>query len=170
VSLPLQNAWTWALVGCGVGAISEGIMSGTGVKARFAELRFPNGAPRLWVWSIIGAAYYVLVFFLLKSLLNQAPTPYWTSIALTLVAVLLTANASWNWIFFRKKDCWLSFVFFVPYLLLALILAALLYRIRNPLFGWYALYPAYLVYATWWGHRVWRLNRECDREGLGSEL
>jgi tryptophan-rich sensory protein len=117
-------------------------MSGIGIKARFAELRLPNGAPPLWAWSVIGVAYYILFFFLLRSVLARPSIPFWTSVALTLTALLLTANASWNWIFFRKKDLWLSFVFFVPYLLLAFTLAGVLYRIRNPLSGWYALYPA----------------------------
>jgi len=134
-------------------------MSGTGIKARFAELRIPKGAPRLWAWSVIGGAYYVLFFFLLRSVLARPSIPFWTSITLTLTALLLIANASWNWIFFRKKDLWLSFVFFVPYLLLAFALAGVLHRIGNPLSGWYALYPAYLAYATWWGYYVWRLNR-----------
>ena len=61
-------------------------------------------------------------------------------------------------VFFRKKDLWLSFVLFVPYLLLALTLAGVLRHIRNPLTGWYAIYLAYLAYATWWAYRVWRLN------------
>jgi tryptophan-rich sensory protein len=74
------------------------------------------------------------------------------------VLLLLIANASWNWIFFRKKDLWLSFVFFVPYWLLSLMLAGVLHRIRSPLLGWYTLYAAYLLYASWWGYRVWRLN------------
>ncbi len=52
---------------------------------------------------------------------------------LTLTALLLMANASWNWIFFRKKDLRLSFIFFVPYLVLAFTLAAVLHRIGNPL-------------------------------------
>ena len=134
-------------------------MSGTGIKARFDELRLPNSAPRLWAWSIIGGAYYVLFFFLLRSVLGRPSIPFWTSVTLTLTAVLLIANASWNWIFFRKKDLWLSFVFLVPYLLLAFTLAGVLHRIRNPLSGWFALYPAYLAYATWWGYRLWRLNR-----------
>jgi transposase-like zinc-binding protein len=37
-------------------------------------------------------------------------------------------------------------------------LAGVLHRVRKPFSGWYALYPVYLVYATWWGYRVWRLN------------
>jgi tryptophan-rich sensory protein len=96
---------------------------------------------------------------MLRSVLARPSKPFWTSVALTLTVVLLLANASWNWIFFRKKDLWLSFAFFVPYLLLALALAGVLHLIRNPLSGWFALYPAYLAYATWWGYRLWRLNR-----------
>jgi tryptophan-rich sensory protein len=144
---------------CIAAAFSEGIMAGRGVRARFAELRLPKGAPRLWAWSAIGIAYYVLFFFLLRSLLDRRPTPYWTSAAITLTILLLAANASWNWVFFRRKDLWLSFVFFVPYLLLAFTLAAVLRRIHNPLSSWYVLYLAYLMYAMWWGYYVWRLNR-----------
>jgi tryptophan-rich sensory protein len=139
-------------------ALCEGIMSGMGIKARFAELRLPNSAPPLWAWSVLGGAYYVLFFFLLRSVLARPSIPLWTSVTLTLTAVLLIANASWNWIFFRKKDLWLSFLFFMPYLLLAFTLAGVLHRIRSPISGWYALYLAYLAYATWWGYRVWRLN------------
>src|SRR6266567_2805611 len=157
VIVVMQNGWVWALVACTIAAVSEGFLSGSAVKARLAEVRLPKRTPPLWVWSVIGAAYYILFFFVLKSLLDHPPVPYWTSIGLTLSAVMLAANATWNWVFFRKQDCWLSFVFFVPYLLLAVALAVVLYRIRNPFFGWYAVYLAYLVYATWWGHRVWDL-------------
>lgn len=134
-------------------------MSGKRIKSRFAELRLPKGALPLWSWAIIGVAYYVLFFFLLKSILAQAHTSLWTSVTLALTAALLIANASWNWVFFRKKDLWLSVVFFVPYLLMALTLAGVLHHIRNPLTGWYAIYTVYLAYATWWGYRVWHLNR-----------
>ena len=89
-------------------------MSGTGIKSRFAELRLPKGAPPLWAWSIIGGTYYVLFFFLLRSILARPSISFWTSVTLTLTAALLIANASWNWVFFRKKDLWLSFVLFVP--------------------------------------------------------
>ncbi len=155
MSLPLHNPSFWALATCVAAALLEGIMSGTGVKARFAELQLPKGAPNLWAWAIIGAAYYILFFFLLKSAMEGPPVPFWTSLMLSLIAVLLIANASWNWIFFRKRNLWLSFVFFVPYFLLSLVLARVLHRVRNPFSGWYALYFVYLVYATWWSYRVW---------------
>jgi len=134
-------------------------MSGTGVRRRFAELRLPKLAPRLWAWSILGLAYYVLFFFVLKSLMDDPATSYWTAIALILTVALLIANASWNWLFFRKRNLWLSLVFFLPYALVALALAVVLFRIRSPLLGWYVAYLVYLVYAAWWGYSVWRLNR-----------
>jgi benzodiazapine receptor len=157
--LPLPNAWAWALGACIVGALFEGVLSGTQIRRRFAELRLPKFAPPLWVWSIVGVAYYVLFFFLLKSLLDRPPVPFWTPVALVLAGALLFMNAIWNWIFFRKKDPWLSFVFFGPYVLLALLFGAVLLRLGNPLMIWYLLYLAYLAYATSWCHSIWRLNR-----------
>jgi hypothetical protein len=106
----------------------------------------------------VGAAYYVLFFLLMRSVLLRPAIPVWTSVTISLVVLLLTANASWNWVFFRKKDLWLSFVCFAPYWLLSMMLEGVLYRIHSPLVGWYSLYPAYLLYASWWGYQVWRLN------------
>jgi tryptophan-rich sensory protein len=160
LSLPLSNAWAWALAVCLAGALLEGFLSGTQINRRFAELRMPRFAPPLWIWSIIGIGYYVLFFLLLNSLLDRPAVPFWTPFALVLAAGLLFANASWNWIFFRKKDLWLSFVFFGPYALLALLLAAVLLRLRNPLLGWYFLYLAYLACAALWCYSLWQINRE----------
>ena len=88
-SLPLHNPSSWALAACVAAAFSEGIMSGTRIKARFAELQLPKGAPDLWAWSVVGGAYYVLFFFLLRSTLARPPIPFWTSVMLTLTAVLV---------------------------------------------------------------------------------
>ena len=123
-----------------------------------AELRLPRHALPLWAWSIVGLAYYVLFFLVLTSLLSSLPTPVWTAAALGLAGVLLVANAAWNWVFFRRKDLRLSLILFVPYVLAAIALGLVLLRLESPLSGWYLLYPAYLVYATWWGFQVWRLN------------
>ena len=124
-------------------------MSGTRVKLRFAELRLPQPALPLWAWSIIGVAYYILFFFILTFLFGSPPTPIWTPTGLTLAVALLGANAIWNWVFFRKRDLWLSYAFFVPYDLLAVALALVLFRLHSPLLAWYLLYVGYLAYATW---------------------
>lgn len=157
--LPVQHPWAWALGACLTAAVLEGVMSGTRVKQRFAELTLPPPAFPLWAWSIIGVGYYILFFFVLNYLLGSAPTPGWTPAAIALVAVLLVANAVWNFVFFRIKNVWLSFVFFAPYVFAALLLALVLLRLHSPLLPWYLIYAAYLGYATWWGYSVWRLNR-----------
>jgi tryptophan-rich sensory protein len=156
--LPLSHSWAWALAACVIAAVLEGVLSGRRVRQRFAELQLPQRALPLWAWSIVGLAYYVLFFLLLNSLLGGSSTAIWTAVALALVAVLLGANASWNWVFFQKKDLWLSFMLFVPYILAAFALAVVLFRLRSPLATWFLLYVGYLGYATWWGYRIWRLN------------
>ena len=133
-------------------------MAGVHVKARFAELRLPSFAPPLWLWTIIGGLYYVLFFFLLRSLLSFSPRA-WEATATALTGSLLLLNGVWNWIFFRRKNLRLSFVFFLPYFALALVLDVILYGMHAPLWPWFALYVVYLLYAAWWAHAMWRLNR-----------
>jgi tryptophan-rich sensory protein len=157
--LPVPHPWAWSLAACILAAALEGVLSGTKVRLRFAELKLPQPVLPLWAWSIIGLAYYVLLFLVLDSLLSSPPTPRWTQTALALIAFVLAANAGWSWVFFRKKDLWLSVVFFVPYVLLALALALALFRVGSQLAPWFLLYVGYLAYATWWGYSVWRLNR-----------
>ena len=72
---------------------------------------------------------------------------------------MLAANAGWNWVFFRARDLWLSTVYGGPYTAVAIALGWTLWRMRSPVFSWYALYLLYFVYATWWGISLWRLNR-----------
>jgi translocator protein len=158
--LPLRRSWMWALAACTVAAVSEGLLAGSEIAARFSELLLPPFSPPLWAWAIIGALYYVLFFFLLNSLLGSLPTPALTLPALVLVAILLAANAIWNWLFFRERELWLSTVFFAPYIAVVIALAFVLFRLRSPLFSWYLLYVAYLAYAAWWGISLWRLNAD----------
>src|SRR5262245_32287346 len=120
--IALWDPWAWALAACVVALALEGALSGTNVKARFAELRQPQRSLPVLAWFVIGFVYYALFFLTLNSLLGSLPTPGWTSAALALVAVLLGANAAWNWVFFRKKDLWLSVVISALYLLVAIAL------------------------------------------------
>jgi translocator protein len=165
IHLPLRRSWIWALGACAVAAVSEGLLAGSDVGGRFSELLLPPFAPPLWAWAILGFLYYVLFFFLLNSLLGSRPTQTLTVGALVLVAILLAANATWNWLFFRERDLWLSTVFLAPYTAVALTLAFVLFRLRSPLFSWYLLYVAYLLYAAWWGISLWRLNADVSWAG-----
>jgi tryptophan-rich sensory protein len=155
---PMQSPWLWSLAVCLVSAGLEVLLSGKGIRARLAELQMPIGSPPLWVWTIIGVGYYVLFFAVLQSLLSSDSTSILTPLAIATVILLLAANAAWNWVFFRKKDLWLSVVLFLPYPCAAAVLGVLLFLLGSPLRGWFLVYVGYLGFALWWNYRVFTLN------------
>lgn len=158
VRLPLRRSWAWALAACALAAAAEGALAGPDVGRRFSEIALPPLSPPLWLWGVSGGLYYMLFFFLLKSLLETPPTPRLTSRALVLVALMLASNAAWNWLFFRERDLWLSAAYGGPYAVIALLLGRTLWQLRSPMFRWFALYLAYFGYAAWWGIALWRVN------------
>ena len=81
-------------------------------------------------------------------------------IALALLIFVLLANALWSVVFFRWRDLRISFLAFIPYFILVAALVGLLvptYWFGAVLFMCYCIY---LLYATWWGYRLWLLNRQ----------
>lgn len=143
---------------CALAALAEGLLAGSGVRARMAQLRMPPYSPPFPLWLAIGGIYYLLCFVVLRHLLASRPLTLPLILALTLLGLILLANALWNVLFFRQRDLRASSLAFIPYALLVGILVALLIRIYPvgaALFGGYGLY---LCYAAWWGYRLWRLN------------
>lgn len=161
--LPLAHPWIWSFATCAAAAALEGICAGKGVKQRFAELSFPTPSLPLWAWFLVGVGYYAIHLIVLHSLLSSHPLQPYTSLALVLAGVVLTANAAWNFLFFRRKDLRSSFFFSVPYALLATALGAVLWMAARDVAPLYFLYLAYLPYGTWWGYAVWRRNSESHR-------
>jgi len=148
-----------ALSLCAAAAALEGLAAGGGVKARFAELRLPPFSPPLAVWIGIGVGYYVICFFILSRLLAAPPASATTGrLALGLVCLLMLANAAWGLLFFRRRDLRLSFLAFPPYAVLTLALGTTLWVVDRLAAVVLLPYLLYLIYATWWGYRLWRLN------------
>ena len=98
-----------ALALCAVAVGLEGIAAGRRVRRRLAALRCPPWAPGLGLWMAIGAGYYVVCFMVLRSVL-PLPSSGSRTAALTLMLSVMLINACWNWLFFRSRDLWLSFV------------------------------------------------------------
>ena len=102
--------------------------------------------------------YYVICFILLSRLIGNLGSPL-RRLAVVLVIVLLLANASWNFVFFRRKDVQGTVVLLVAYAVVALVLAIVLFEVDR-VGAWVFLpYVLYLVYATWWILELRRLNR-----------
>lgn len=152
-----MNAALIALGICILAAVLEGAAAGRGVKEHLSALRAPRWALSFRAWVVVGVVYYAVCFAVLLCLLTLASTRLRTS-ALATIIVLMVANAAFNVVFFRRRNLYASFLFFFPYSAIAIALFVqllLLDRVASLIFGPYLLY---FVYATAWGHQLWRLN------------
>ena len=153
-----------ALALCVAGAALEGLAAGGGIRARFAELRLPRLSPPLAVWIVIGAGYYAMCFVILYRLLaSPVGSDTARGLAVGLLCVLMLVNAGWGLLFFRLKNVRWSFFAFPPYVALAVALEATLLGTDRVAAVVLAPYLFYLIYATWWGYRLWRLNEPPDQ-------
>jgi benzodiazapine receptor len=128
------------------------------VEGYLTSLALPPLSPPLWAWYVIGAGYYLTCFAVLYRVIRHGRSGVWRNVAVSLVVLLMIANAAWNWAFFRIQDPFVSFLVLVPYN--TVVVALLLVVLRVDRVATLALLPyvAYLCYADYWGYGVWRLN------------
>jgi tryptophan-rich sensory protein len=151
------NPTLLAIIICIAAAALEGLLAGGGVRQRLAQLRMPPYSPPFALWLVIGVAYYGICLIVLRHLLAG---PFTQSVvaALALLSVVLLSNALWSVLFFRWHDLRASFIAFIPY---AVVVAGLVVSLSGVYpFGavLFICYCIYLLYATWWGYRLWLLN------------
>lgn len=143
---------------CALAAVLEGACAGSNVKPFFASLKFPHYSAPLWVWSIIGAGYYLIFGCVTYRILRLENTPL-RNATLALVLFMMAANALSNYIIFRARDLWRSFLIgcAAPIFDVALLICL----IQLDAFAAWVLVPylIYRVYGVWWGYEVWKLNR-----------
>jgi tryptophan-rich sensory protein len=142
-----------------VGAAAlECALAGSGVRQRLAALRMPPYSPPFAMWLLIGAAYYAICFIVLRHLLTVSLGSLTVRVAFALVMLVLAANASWSVLFFRRGDLKASFIAFVPYSVVVVALVLSLSRIYPLGAALFICYCIYVLYAAWWGYRLWLLN------------
>jgi|ERR1041384_4779740 tryptophan-rich sensory protein len=145
---------------CFVAAAFEGLCAGKGVRSYFAQLRFPRYSAPLWVWYGIGGVYYAVFFFIIFELLRIDKQSRLRTGTLALIIFMMVANALWNYLFFRAKKLFASFVSgsLAPITDLALFICL----IKLDTTAAWALVPylIYRIYAVWWGYGLWKMNRE----------
>jgi benzodiazapine receptor len=154
----MNSPLLYSLVLCAISATLEGILAGRGVEARFADLRLPRYSPPLPVWFVIGAVFYLICFTVLYRLFSL-PASGLRDAALALLVGMMLMNALWNYVFFRVRDLFLSFVAGLPYGLMAVALFALTLKLDRLAALSLLPYILYLGYAGAWGYGLWRLNR-----------
>jgi translocator protein len=147
-----------ATIICAAAAAAEGVLAGSGVRQRFQQLRLPAAAPPMWLWVLIGVAYYLIAFTILVRLQIVQRTDT-TRAAFVLLLVVLSANAIWNYVFFRAKNLAATLMLSVCYSVCVLALQILL-AISDLVSAFVLLpYTLYLGYANWLQYEMWRLNR-----------
>lgn len=150
---------TYALVLCAISATLEGVLAGRGVQARFADLRLPRYSPPLPVWFVIGGLFYLVCFTVLYRLFGL-PASGQRDAALALIVGMMLMNALWNYVFFRRRDLYLSFLACLPYGLTAVALFVLTLRLDRLAALALLPYMLYLGYAIAWGYGLWKANPE----------
>lgn len=148
----------YSLVICASSATLEGILAGRGIQARFADLRLPRYSPPLLVWFVIGGLFYIACFTVLYRMLSL-PASGSRNAALALLLGMMVMNALWNYVFFRARNLFLSFVAFLPYGLVAVALFVLTLKLDRVAALSILPYIVYLGYAGAWGYGLWKLNR-----------
>ena len=153
----MARALLLSLLICAVGAGLEGLFAGKGVKDRLASLRLPAYAPPFAVWVVIGGLYYVICFAVWTRLFLLPRSPA-LSIAFILLAKLMFINAFWNYLFFRARHLQFAYLIGFPYAAVAIALFAILLNLDQPAAWYFVPYLSYLVYASVWSYRIWKLN------------
>lgn len=147
-----------ALAICLLAATLEGLLSGNEPRQRFKQLRLPRYSPPFWAWILIGVLYYLMCFGILYRIFMSTLTTYrW--ISLLILLALMSVNAAWNWVFFKARNLFLSYMAFIPYAVFALALFVLLLRFDRKAAWFVVPYLGYMVYANLWAYRLWRLNQ-----------
>ena len=143
---------------CAVAAALEGVCAGKNVKSFFAKLRFPPYSAPLWVWTIIGALYYVIFWFALYRLLRLGSDSALRNTALTLILFMLVVNALTNYVIFRARNLHLSFIIGALFPAMDVTLFIFLTQLDR-VAAWSLIpYLLYRIYAIWWGYSLLKLN------------
>ena len=144
---------------CALAAALEGACAGRNVKSFFSTLRFPSYSAPLWAWSIIGGLYYIIFWFVTYRLLKLNSSAL-RNAALTLLVFMMILNGLSNYVIFRARNLYLSFIVGSLFPLMDVGLFICLVRL-DMLAAWSLVpYLLYRVYAVWWGYRLWEINRQ----------
>lgn len=145
---------------CVLAAALEGVCAGRNVKQFFATLKFPRYSAPLWIWSIIGGLYYVIFWFVLYRLFRLTTnSPLWYA-TLALMLFMMTVNGLSNYVIFRAKNLWLSYMIGNVFPIMDVVLLVCLVQLDTVAARSVVPYLIYRAYAVWWGYALWKANRD----------
>ncbi len=152
------------IIVCSGAATLEGICAGTQVKPFFSSLTFPRYSAPLWVWSIIGGAYYLIFGFVLYRVLRLDDHSNIRSVTIALIITMMIVNALTNYVIFRARDLRTAFFIGALFPLLDFALLVLMLRLDSTAAIFLAPYLIYRIYAVYWGFALWKANPGVSRQ------
>jgi tryptophan-rich sensory protein len=156
--LSVSTAASVAVVLCVIVAVLEGICAGRNVRSFFGTLRFPRYSAPLWVWSIIGIAYYATFGFVAFRLLSAVSPSFLARTTLALLGAMMVGNALANLVIFRARNLHLSHLIGCVFAGLDVLLAGCVLSLDRFAGSVLVPYLVYRIYAVWWGRTLARLN------------
>lgn len=147
-----------AVLICVISAAAEGLLAGSDDERFLQELKQPPWALSKGATLWISFAYYGAAFVILLRLFELKQTGEFRSLPMILLIVMMTLNAAWNFVFFRRKDLRLSFLWFFPYGAIVLLLLWCMSKIDLLATCLLLTYSFYIPYALVWSQRIWKLN------------
>ena len=100
------------------------------------------------MWTIIGVVYYLIFFWIIYRLLRLDNYPVRWYAAGGLIVLMMTVNGLSNYVIFRVRNLYLSFVIGAVFPILDLTLFALLMTLDQPAALALIPYLLYRVYAV----------------------
>ena len=143
---------------CGLVAALEGACAGRNVKKFFASLRFPRYSPPFWLWTLIGGGYYLIFFFIIYRLLRLSYYSGLRYAALGLIIFMMIVNALSNYVIFRARNLYLSFIIGAVFPIMDVTLFALLLTLDHTAAVAMIPYLLYRGYAVFWAYALWKAN------------
>lgn len=144
---------------CALAAALEGVCAGRNVKAFFSTLKFPPYSAPLWIWSIIGGVYYIIFWFVLYRLFKlTAYSRLWYA-TVALMLFMMTVNGLSNYVIFRAKNLWLSYMIGNVFPVMDIALLLCLIQLDTVSAWSFVPYLIYRIYAVWWGYALWKANQ-----------
>lgn len=123
----------------------------------YAALTKPPWSPPLWVWFLIGAAYYTGMVVVLQRLMARHTQPG-ARLALALCLLILLANELWNIFVFRFADPALAHFSLYPFAAIVVTAAAVAHRPDRPASALLWLYAGWLLFDLAWTGALLDMN------------
>ena len=111
------------------------------------------------MWTIIGAGYYLIFFFLIYRLLRLSSYSTRWYVTLGLIGFMMTVNGLTNYVIFRARNLRLSFIIGAIFPVLDIALFILLTTLDQTAALTLIPYLVYRVYAVFWGYSLWLANQ-----------